>query len=148
MKRFHFQLETALDWRRRRMEQEQFRWEEMQSHHAALTAQLDIADQNFAESRKATLESPVLLAADLSALAEYRDAVELRKQRLRREATKLEAEMAQQRIVVVDATRQFRLLEKLRDRRMEEWRKGCDRELEIEAGDLYLAKWNRDGGDG
>jgi hypothetical protein len=143
MKRFHFQLQAALEWRHRRMEQEQFRWEEMQSHHAALQAELDQADSSFSQSHKITLESPTLVAADLSALAEYRDAVELRKQRLRRESAKLEAEMIHQKSVMVEATRQFRLLEKLRDRRLQEWRKACDHELETEAGDLYLAKWNR-----
>jgi len=144
MKRFHFQLQTALDWRRRRMEQEQFRYEEMQSHHAALQAAIENAEQSFSDSRKATIESPTLLAADLTALAEYRDAVELRKYRLKRESAKVESDIIQQKAVVVEATRQCRLLEKLRDRRLEEWRKACDHELEIEAGDLYLAKWNRD----
>jgi flagellar export protein FliJ len=144
MKRFAFQLQTALEWRRRRMEQEQIKLQQMESRHAALKADVEQAEQSFCASRKETLESPTLVASDLSALAEYREAVDLRKQRISRETSKLEIEMRRQKTLMVDATREFRLLEKLRDRRMEEWRKGCDRELEAEAGELYLAKWNRD----
>lgn len=144
MKRFQFQLQTALEWRRRRMEQERLRHEEMLSRLEAIEAQIAQSEQNFMESRRVTLESAALTATELTALAEYRDAVDLRKQRLRREAAKLATEIEQQHVVMVEATRQFRLLEKLRGRRFDEWRKDCDREVEAEAGDLYLAKWNRD----
>jgi hypothetical protein len=147
MKRFSFQLQTALEWRRRRMEQAQIKLQQMESQHAALQAEAEQVERSFCESRKETLDSPMLLAGDLTALAEYREAVNLRKERIGRETSKLESGICRQKTLMVDATREFRLLEKLRDRRMEEWRKGCDRELEAEAGELYLAKWNRDATD-
>ena len=144
MKRFRFQLQTALDWRRRLMETEQMRLEELQSKRNAVLAAKAAADQSVEESRRTTLQSPTVMAGELAALDNYRQAVEYQNQRLDREAAQLAESILQQRRVLIEATLQFRLLDKLRSRRMAEWKKESDRQIETEAGELYLAKWGSD----
>jgi len=43
----------------------------------------------------------------------------------------------------VEAQRRARLLEKLRGRRLEEWRMAGDREMENFAGEAFLARWRK-----
>jgi hypothetical protein len=44
---------------------------------------------------------------------------------------------------MLEARRRLRLLERLKDRRMAEWRAARDKELEELASESYLAKWQR-----
>jgi hypothetical protein len=42
---------------------------------------------------------------------------------------------------MLEARRRFRLLERLKERRHEDWRLARDRELEELASESYLARW-------
>jgi hypothetical protein len=44
----------------------------------------------------------------------------------------------------MDARRDLRLLEKLRDKRLAEWTIEAGREMDKVAGELYLARWKGD----
>jgi hypothetical protein len=44
---------------------------------------------------------------------------------------------------MLEARRRFRLLERLKDRRMAEWKQAGDREIEEVAAESYLARWSR-----
>lgn len=140
MKRFHFQLQTAMDWRRRRMETEQARLDELLTRQARLNESLLEAGRSWEESRTRLLASTSIDAGELAALETYRHAVDHQKRRLAAELVRTEEAIGKQRQAVLAATRDFRLLEKLRDRRLSEWNRQAAIELENEAGELYLAK--------
>lgn len=143
MKRFQFQLATALDWRKRRMEAEQARLDELLAREAAVRGRLEDTARDRARSTEELLlvESPA--AEDFAALDAYRRALDIQKRRLEREAMQVQEAISRQRQVLMEAMRDYRLMEKLKDRRLEEWRKQFERELESEATELYLAKRGR-----
>ncbi|MBL8173841.1 MAG: flagellar FliJ family protein [Bryobacterales bacterium] len=145
MKRFQFQLATALDWRKRRMETEQARLDELLAlesrlHHALASTAVDRA-----HSAEDMLHSNSLSASDLAALHAYHQALDRQKRRLEQRLHSTREAIANQRQVLIGAMRDYRLMEKLKDRRFEEWRKQFDREMENEATELYLAKRGRGG---
>ncbi|MCC6363825.1 MAG: hypothetical protein IT165_09885 [Bryobacterales bacterium] len=141
MKRFHFQLETALEWRRRKMELEQARLAELEARKGSLLSAMSALQQSWRESRELVLSSPAISAADLAALEAYRHSVDRRQHKLEGEEARLAAAIAAQQTTLLEASRECRLLEKLRERRFTEWKRSAEAELEAEAGELYLAKW-------
>jgi flagellar export protein FliJ len=144
MKRFQFQLASALNWRRQRLETERARLEEMVGRRMAVQSKLEQSGQRWEQSRESIVSKAGVTAFDLSALESFRRAVEHEKTRLGNEMAALDRRIEAQRKRVQEADRQCRLLEKLKDRRFDEWRKLAAREEETEASGLYLAKWNRE----
>jgi hypothetical protein len=53
-------------------------------------------------------------------------------------------EILKQRARVVDANRRVKLLEKLKDRRLVEWRLAWQRETDSLASEAFLARWQRE----
>lgn len=145
MKRFQFQLATALDWRKRRMETEQARLDELLARQAGLQRMLEDTARDRARSGEELLRATTIEAEDLAALDAYRRALDVQKRRLEREVAAVAEAIGRQRQLVMATMRDYRLMEKLKDRRMEEWRKQFERELENEATELYLAKRGRTG---
>ena len=144
MKAFHFPLETALTWRRTRLEAEE-------AALCRLAAEQDRARAEARENREAgaraereVLEAPEATAPDLWALEGYRRAVRTRARALEERLRAAELRLAGQRARVQQARRECRLLEHLKERRLGEWRREADREVENFAGDSYLARWNRE----
>ena len=72
--------------------------------------------------------------------------VRLKEQRIAAQRAAREQDLARQRQTMLEARRRYRLLERLRDRRWEEWRAAASRELENFASESYLAQWTRRGG--
>ncbi len=143
MKRFRFQLQTAMDWRQRRMEFEQAALEELENSRRQLQSELKESLENWQRSQEATVLAQQVRAEDLRALGTYRLALDALQLRLQRSISALEVKIAAQRKKLVEATRDYRLLEKLKDRKVAEWRKELEKELENQASELYLAQWNR-----
>jgi hypothetical protein len=136
---FRFSLDRVLAWR-----QTQLEMEEMQFRKA--TAALAELDRMRAELEAAAVaaESQVrewssISGEDLAALGYFR----LRIQQRQRDIAGMRAErlkqLAQRQAALLEARRRCRLLERLKERRMQEWQAATDRELEAMAAELYLA---------
>lgn len=139
MNAFRFPLERALEWRRRQLEIEENRFK----HLAAALAEIDRARADL-ESTAIRAELQVrgwapLLGQDLSALAGFRADVKTKEEALAGRRAECQRQLETQQRVMLEARRRCRLLEKLRERRWEEWRAATDRELEQFAGENYLA---------
>jgi hypothetical protein len=140
---FRFPLERVLEWRRTQLEMEEIRFREA----AAALAELDRMRADLrAAAMKAESQvrewSPVS-GADLAALGHFRLRIEqkgrdiegMRAQRLRR--------LAEREAALLEARRRCRLLERLKERRMQEWQAATDRQMEAMAAELYLAGHSR-----
>lgn len=141
MKRFEFHLQSALDWRQRRLETEQARLEALQTQRSRLQASIDSIQAARHQSQDAVAQAAELDRIDFDLVEGYRHAAEYQMRRLSAEIARLDAGIAQQRTRVTEANREHRLLEKLRERRLDDWQKGIDRQIEEEAGERYLAQW-------
>ncbi|MBL8211682.1 MAG: hypothetical protein JNK87_13265 [Bryobacterales bacterium] len=141
MKKFTFPLESALDWRRRQMETEQARLEALERRRSAMASMLAGIEQSWVAAAEAVTKAKVIEAAELEHLSHYRIAADTKKRRVEGDLRVLAGKLEEQKSRLVEATRQFRLIEKLKEQRREEWQRQVDAQLEQEAGELYLAQW-------
>jgi len=143
MRAFEFPLRRALEWRRTQLElaEEQLRRIAAELEELALAAvKLDLVK---GRAEQAVRESRAVEAGDLWALAAYRARLIAEQQALARRRRECEQRFAVQRQKVMEARRQCRLLEKLRESRRAEWRIAMERETESLAAESFLALWSR-----
>ncbi len=144
MKAFRFPLESVLRWRITRMEMEEAAAERLASTAAQVREQARKLEQAGLRSEAEIRAAPSATATELQALEGYRGALREQVSRLTARARETERQLALQREKAQAARRQVRLLENLKQRRLEEWNSAAGRELEAFAGDSFLARWNRD----
>ncbi len=78
----------------------------------------------------------------MTALGDYRLAVQRQNAEIgARRARQAERVVAQQ-TALMEARRRCRLLEKLKEKRFEEWRAAGERQIEDLASESFLARWN------
>jgi hypothetical protein len=145
MTRFHFPLQKVLDWRRTQLEIE----EEKFRQRAETIAAVDRARAEL-EAGAALTESEVrrwdpVGGGDLRALGDYRAHVRAAEARLRADRAERARALAAQQAAMLEARRRFRLLERLKERRLAEWKSASDREIEEIASESYLAQWGSSG---
>jgi flagellar export protein FliJ len=140
MMAFSFRLERVLQWRRAQLDLEQAGL----SRVAGELARWDGVLANLGNARakaEGLVQSGPASGMDLRALAAYQEHVERqRKLTLDRRRDCL-ARLERQRVRLMQARREYRLLEKLRQVRRAEWETAVDREFEALAAETYLAKW-------
>jgi hypothetical protein len=141
MTNFRFPLEKVLDWRRTQLELEEAAF---QQRMAALTA----AERARAEvsAAAATTEAEVrrwstVSGVDLVAFGDFRLHARAQETALAVRQAECAREVAAQQASMLEARRRCRLLERLKERRLTEWKSSLDRELESGASESYLAQW-------
>ena len=122
------------------METEQARLDELLLREEQLQQALQDTVRDRAQSEADLLRGKSLEAADLAALDGYLRALDHQKRRLQTGIADTQQAITRQRQLLMTAMRDYRLIEKLKERRMSEWQQQFDRELEAEATELYLSK--------
>jgi hypothetical protein len=141
--RFQFPLERVLDWRRKQLELEEARFQQAVANVATVDkARLEL-ETGVAQAETAVREWGRVAAWELRALAEYRAHVRDEEARLAVRRAQCERAQAEHQAAMMEARRRCRLLERLRERRLAEWKAAGDRELEEIASESYLAQWGR-----
>lgn len=141
MKKFRFPLERLLNYRRSRLAAEQARLEHL------LAEMVGFEQQRAALEREERLVSeslrtlPVLSSDQLTAVAAFRRFAAEEAVRLAAEAAAAASRVAAQRESVLSARREVEVLEKLRERRLHEWRRELDQEMERRTAELVIARW-------
>ena len=149
MKRFAFRLERILEWRRSRMEEEQRALERLVAERASLEAEqarLEAAlEQARGAVRQAAASGQALEAETLVALENFSRSVSNEQAVLEQRRAEIERRIAQQRVRLLAARRDLRVIEKLRERAYRAWERDCARELDALATEAYLARWREPG---
>jgi hypothetical protein len=141
MKAFRFPLDKVLAWRRTQLDLEDARFRQCV---AALVAFDRARAELEASAVAADLEvrrSASIAGADLAALDEFHRHVRSEEQILAGRRAERVRELAAQEAAMLEARRRCRLMERLRERRLAEWKVENDRELEQVAAESYLARW-------
>jgi flagellar export protein FliJ len=141
--RFRFRLDSVLAWRRAQLEAEEFRLRQLLQACADARRRMAEAEEERRETERRVRAADAVPAADLWALAGWREAARARAAELAAACRRADEEAGRQREAVAAARRRCRLLERLRERRLEDWLLEERRELENLASDAYLARWNR-----
>jgi hypothetical protein len=105
----------------------------LESESASLEAQRNEAERDV--TRRSDLRGE-----DLLALASFKEYLSRRESILSRQKTELATKIATQRTEVVEAERNVKLLGRLKDRKLQEWKSASDRELDDLAADSHLAR--------
>ena len=140
MTAFNFRLERVLRWRQAKMELEQFALHRLAAECARWDVRLGEIEKARSQAEQLVLSGPVE-GSDLAALAQYQQHLHDEKQAAIAHRRNCEQRMEQQRVLLLAARREFRLLEKLRQVRRAEWESAVNREFEALAAETYLARW-------
>ncbi|MDX1979216.1 MAG: hypothetical protein SFV51_03040 [Bryobacteraceae bacterium] len=146
MKKFQFQLEAALSWRRQKEQTERIRLDELNARRQSVLQQREQAERDREASRRQTLALPSISALDLESLDNYSHAVESRKRKLEAEVAELDEAARKQQLALIEASRQTKLLEKLKDRQHSAWQAEYDKQLEADATESFLGQWGQNRG--
>jgi flagellar FliJ protein len=144
MRRFEFRLASVLSWRQLQLEMEQARLESLFAELRRIRARLAGLEAEKDACARAVLGREAVAGAELSALEEYLKHAARRRDALLAESAACKRRIAEQRRRVLEAERNTRLLERLKERRLAEWRSENDRELEALATESFLAHWTRE----
>jgi flagellar export protein FliJ len=142
MRSFQFRLRRVLDWYREKQQIEESRMAACRKTLAAVEQKIALLTAERVSSDREVLSRPSVPATDFVNLGRYR----LRAQRLEAEYTqereRCELACREQTQRVQKAQQQVKLLEKMKERRMEEYRYLWNRELDNLATEGFLATWS------
>jgi len=144
VQRFQFPLEQALKWRATCLDLENAKLARLR-HERDRAARLRATVQADAQRESAAFRQRLrgTTGAELSILAGYRQGVAVRLKNLASTIARCEAQIEKQRAAVLEADREMRLLERLKQRQFEEWTYELSREIENTAAELFLANRRR-----
>jgi flagellar export protein FliJ len=143
MKRFSFPLERVRRWRDGQASLEEMKLDQMRDRLTGLAEQKRSIESERVRSEREVLGQGLMEATELQSLDAFRLHVRKKIGDIQNSERQLEAEMEQQRRRVMEARRNAELLERLKQKAFEDWRKAGDREQETLATELYLAKRTR-----
>jgi hypothetical protein len=142
MKKFAFPLERVMDFRRMQARLEEVKLEGLYAELRATDAREAalIAQKTQSENTLRTEKS--VTGFDLELFATFREAMTIEQNRLQQARAACRKRIDAQLAVVVVKRRDVKLLEKLKEQRFEKWEKEMFKEIDQQAEEAYLAKWN------
>ena len=141
MKAFRFPLEKALGWRRTQLEVEENRFKQQGAALAAVDQARAQLDDSSRRAEAYVRRQGGLDGSDLAALVGFLRKVRATEKELAARRLESEQRLAELQREMLEARRRCRLLERLKERRLEEWRTEADRETEAMASESFLAQW-------
>jgi hypothetical protein len=143
MKRFQFQLERVRRWRLEQLGLEELKLQQVRAELQALAdAKQQVRDQ-LSQSRQDVLAQPTLRGLDLENLDSYGIHVHERVREFENRERQCDAKVAEQRARVLEARRQFELLDGLRKKALVRWNAEAEKEQEALAAELFLSRSTR-----
>jgi hypothetical protein len=142
MKKFAFSLETARRWRNYQADVEEVRMQALLAEKQNIENRMGSL-QTGLEAEHRRIEDTSFDAVELARLDAWRVWVNREEKRLAGSLTGCAKRIEAQRVVLAEARRRFRLIDRLRDKALIEWRKTSAKEQEDLAAELYLARYVR-----
>jgi hypothetical protein len=143
MRKFSFPLDRVMDWRRTQARVQEAKLEQLHAEAGGIDARRAAVSQQRSESEQAVASVQAITGAELAALDAFRRFAAAENVRLERQRLECQQRVDAQIQLVAGKRRDVRLLERLRTRRLQAWKTGLDREIEIEAHEAHLVKWKR-----
>ncbi len=141
MKRFRFTLQRVLEFRATRAEEEERKLTVLQAELAGLAQAIEQTNQSRDNAARKLATAQQARGEELWALTHFCARLDGERRVLEQKKSACAQRLARQQNSYMEARRDLRLLEKLRERRLAEWTIEAGREMENVAGELYLARW-------
>ena len=143
MKAFRFPLDKVLDWRRTQLALEESQYRQQLAALAELDRRRTELEAAGQVAERQVREWNPLAGGELEALGDFRLHVKQKQLDLVEPRAECRKQLDRQHGLMLEARRRLRLLERLKERRLAEWRAARDRAIEELAAESYLAKWLR-----
>ncbi|HTS48146.1 MAG TPA: hypothetical protein VMH05_09390 [Bryobacteraceae bacterium] len=140
MKRFHFPLDRVRRWRSEQANLEELKLQQLRAELARLAGAKSEIQAEGARSAREVLAQPSIDPFELTSLELYRQHLRRRVYELENLERQCNAKVVEQRQRVLEARRQFELLDRLHNKAWKEWLAEGNKEQEQLAGELFLAK--------
>jgi flagellar export protein FliJ len=144
MKPFRFALQRVLEFRATRVEAEEQKLTALQEELAGLERTVEQLEQSREQSARALATAGQVRGEELWALTHFCTRLDRERVELDQKSSDCARKLVWQQKRYTQARREHRLLEKLRERQLAEWKREAGREMEKVAGELYLARWKVD----
>jgi flagellar export protein FliJ len=145
MRKFRFSLETALALRKSRLDLEESVLALLLREYGIIEQRRrDLRAERHAEETRLLEAAAPLDSADLAALAAFQDHVRRSEVLSRKQLKECRARIERQQEQVRQARRRVEIIETLKERKLQEWRAGFSREVEILAEEAHLAGRRRE----
>lgn len=142
MKRFEFTLDKVRQWRHGQAEVEELKLQKLHADLRAVDLEREQIDDERAGAEQIRL-MPGVSAQDLANLDTFRQYIQAEILANVKKRSQCQAKVEEQRQKLIEARRQYELLDRLRQKALTEWQAAQDKEQEELAGELYLAKRRR-----
>jgi flagellar export protein FliJ len=144
MKAFRFPLEKVLGWRHLQMRAEEEKLAALQEQMEVLTRRANALAAAEMNSKLEVLNAPAVQGSHLHALTAFQARVQKERAVLAVETVQCERRITIQRARLLKARKDYRVLEKLRERRKDAWTYSFNQETENAAADAHLSKLIRE----
>ena len=144
MKPFRFRLEKVLEWRRLELAREEAQFRQQTAALAAIDRSRAELEAGGIRAESEIRQMRGVAGSELCALDAYRLEVRRGQARLAEKRRECERLVAERQRALVEAQRRCRLLERLKERRLDEWKHELDHELQELGQESFLARWNRE----
>jgi flagellar export protein FliJ len=139
MRKFAFPLARVMDWRQTQVQLEVAALERLYAELRGVEASLAEIRLAIEQSENAILTAGSVMGSELRDLDAFKKASKAEFEKLTKAAADCRKRIATQIEVLSRKRRDFRLLENLRERKLDAWRADLEREIDKEATELYLA---------
>ena len=143
MKRFEFPLERVREWRAGEVESEKQKLRQLFAERHSIEAAGALLEREHLEAQQKIRSQVLLDSPELRALDAFGRHVRAERMRRAERLEECSRRIEAQRSRLLEARRQCRLLEKMKQRGQEEWSRALARELDDFASEMHLAQWSR-----
>ena len=142
MKKFAFPLERVMDFRRTQARLEEIKLERLYAELRALdTREVALIEQRV-QSEKALKSMASVTGQDLELFSGYQLAAKKEQKRMDKSRGECRKFIDAQLAVLTVKRREVRLLEHLKEQRFDRWEHEMLKEIDQQAEEAYLSKWN------
>lgn len=142
MRKFTFPLGRVMDWRAMLVRIEESKLDQLYAELRAIDSRQAALDREREQSEQALLTASASTGTELAALDSFRRFAFAERNRLEGLRAGVQQRIVAQIQVVAKKRRDVKLLERLKDQRFEKWQAAFAREIEAQADESFLAKWN------
>jgi flagellar export protein FliJ len=141
VKAFRFPLDRALHIRRAQFEIEQAKLQLMTREREQLEIKVTEIVTEAATARRTLATQALLVPGEISTMPDYQRGTKQMLLKLEQQKVDLARRSQEQKRQTLEAERKVKLLEKLREKRFDEWETQMEKDQEAFTADAYLARW-------
>src|SRR5258708_10070472 len=140
MKRFNFALDRVRRWRLEQLNVEELKLQQLRAELEVLAASKRLIQDELTQTQRQVLGQAYMQSSELETLDSYRVHIRGRVRELENWERERGVKLIEQRTKVIEARRQYELLEQLRKNSLVAWKTATDKEQVDLAPELFLAR--------